>query len=165
MERSLGRSDRGAQPRSSIIPTDERGSILTRAVRPAPWRADDRRWEEVAIPLHRHLDGRVAGERHDLFDREALLDPERHGEMAHIMPPQDDTDFRAQRLEAALENIGMHLDAAEPVGEIEIALGAAQSPSAQRVLAPTARQAHRATPLPILGRQASGKNRHAGARG
>ena len=51
------------------------------------------RGEQVAVAFHGHLDRGVTCEGHDLLDREALLDPELHGEVAQVVPAHRDLDL------------------------------------------------------------------------
>jgi len=56
----------------------------------------------VAVAFHGHLDGGVTCEGHDFLDREALLDPQRHGEVAEVVPAHGHLDLFLQLAEPVL---------------------------------------------------------------
>lgn len=76
----------------------------------------------------------MAREGHDLLDREALLDPQRHGEVAQIVPAHRDLDLFQELAEPGLR-LGVLQDPALRRGEdqIEGVFRAAQFPAAQGV--------------------------------
>ena len=85
-------------------------------------------------PSHGHLDLGVTRESHHLLDRETPLDPQRHGEMAQVVPAHRHLDLFLQLAEPVLR-AGVLQDAALRRGEHQpqLAFRAAQFPAAQGV--------------------------------
>lgn len=69
------------------------------------------RWEQVSVELRGHLDQGFAHEGHHLLDRRLLLDPERNGEAAQVLPAQLRADLLLQLAMSGLR-IGVLADAA-----------------------------------------------------
>lgn len=81
--------------------------------------------EEVAVAIHGDLQAGVAGEGLDGFRRQPRVDPAGDREVAQRVPVKRcDVGFREQRLEAALDHVGVAFVVAPAVRKDQIIIAA-----------------------------------------